>query len=208
MKNFQKIFKNALIMGFFSILSLCSVGYINDITKNQIAYQKEQEKNMFIQQVLPYSIYNSHQKKQYSVHNALLGDTKEHNLWLLFKNKIARIAIVESIAPDGYSGSIYILVAAYLNGKILGVRVISHKETPGIGDKIEISISNWITKFKNLSVINEKDNRVLLKKYGGQIEQFTGATITPQAVTNAVKRTVIFIKKIPLIFSLKEITNI
>ena len=134
--------------------------------------------------------------------NKLLGDSKKHNLWLLFKDKIPKAAIVESTAPDGYSGSIYILVAAYLSGKIIGVRVLSHKETPGIGDKIDISISNWITKFKNLSVINAEDNHVLLKKYGGQIDQFTGATITPQAVTNAVKRTVIFIKRIPLIFSL------
>lgn len=191
-------------MSFFSVLSLCIVGYINYITKNQIKNQKEEEKKIFIQQVIPYSIYNSYEKKKYLVENELLGDLKKHNLWLLFQDKIAKVAIVESTAPDGYSGSIYMLVAAYLNGKIIGVRVLSHKETPGIGDKIDISISNWITKFKDLSVINEQDNHVLLKKYGGQIDQFTGATITPQAVTNAIKRTVIFIKRIPLIFSLKR----
>ncbi|QCI18107.1 electron transport complex subunit RsxG [Buchnera aphidicola (Aphis nasturtii)] len=204
MKDFKKILKNSFIMSFFSVLCLCMVIYINCITKNQIKNQKEQEKKIFIQQVIPYNIYNSYKVKKYLVNNALLGDLKKHNLWLLLKNQTAKIAIIESIAPDGYSGSIYILVAAYLNGKIIGVRVLSHKETPGIGDKIDISISNWITKFKNLSVRNEQDNRVLLKKYGGQIDQFTGATITPQAVTNAVKRTVIFIKKIPFIFSLKR----
>ncbi|QIQ41168.1 MAG: electron transport complex subunit RsxG [Buchnera aphidicola (Aphis urticata)] len=204
MKDFKKILKNSFVMSFFSVLCLCMVIYINYITKNQIKNQKEQEKRIFIQQVIPYNIYSSYKAKKYLVNNALLGDLKKHNLWLLLKNKIAKIAIVESIAPDGYSGSIYILVAAYLNGKIIGVRVLSHKETPGIGDKIDISISNWITKFKNLSVSNEQDNRVLLKKYGGQIDQFTGATITPQAVTNAVKRTVIFIKKIPFIFAVKR----
>lgn len=204
MKHFKKILKNSFIMSIFSILSLCVVGYINYITENQIKNQKEQEKKMFIQQVIPYSIYNTYKEEKYLVSNELLGDFKKHNLWLLFHDKIAKIAIIESTAPDGYSGSIYILVAAYLNGKIIGVRVLSHKETPGIGDKIDISISNWITKFKNLSVINEKDNNVLLKKYGGQIDQFTGATITPQAVTNAIKRTVIFVKKIPLIFDLKR----
>ncbi|QFQ32853.1 electron transport complex subunit RsxG [Buchnera aphidicola (Aphis fabae)] len=204
MKYLKKILKNSFIMSFFSVLSLCIVGYINYITKNQIKNQKEEEKKIFIQQVIPYSIYNSYEKKKYLVENELLGDLKKHNLWLLFQDKIAKVAIVESTAPDGYSGSIYMLVAAYLNGKIIGVRVLSHKETPGIGDKIDISISNWITKFKDLSVINEQDNHVLLKKYGGQIDQFTGATITPQAVTNAIKRTVIFIKRIPLIFSLKR----
>jgi electron transport complex protein RnfG len=147
-------------------------------------------------------MYNTFDKKFFLIKNKLLGDQKKHNLWVLFKDKKAKAAIVESIAPDGYSGSISILVAAYFNGKIIGVRVLSHKETPGIGDKIEISISNWITKFKNMNVVDLKDKKFLLKKYGGQIEQFTGATITPQSVTNAIKRTVFFIKKIPLIFSL------
>ncbi|QCI16951.1 electron transport complex subunit RsxG [Buchnera aphidicola (Aphis helianthi)] len=204
MKDFEKILKNSFTMSFFSFLSLCIVGYVHYITKNQIRNQKEYEKKMFIQQVIPYKIYVTFKEKKYLVDNKLLGDSKKHNLWLLFQDKVAKVAIVESTAPDGYSGSIYILVAAYLNGKIIGVRVLSHKETPGIGDKIDISISDWITKFTNLSVMNLQDNHVLLKKYGGQIEQFTGATITPQAVTNAVKRTVIFIKKIPLIFSLKR----
>ncbi|QFQ31963.1 electron transport complex subunit RsxG [Buchnera aphidicola] len=204
MKDFKKILKNSFIMSFFSVLSLCIVIYVNYITKNQIKKQKEQEKKIFIQQVVPHNIYSLYEEKKYLVDSEWLGDSNKHNLWLLFRNKIAKIAIVESTAPDGYSGSIYILVAAYLNGKIIGVRVLSHKETPGIGDKIDISVSDWITKFKDLMVKNEKDNHVLLKKYGGQIDQFTGATITPQAVTNAIKRTVIFIKKIPLILSLKR----
>ncbi|QCI18678.1 electron transport complex subunit RsxG [Buchnera aphidicola] len=204
MKHFIKILKSSFIMSIFSILSLCVVEYINYITKNQITNQKEQEKQIFIQQVIPHDLYNTYKVKKYLVSNSLLGDAKKHSLWMLLKNETVKIAIVESTAPDGYSGSIYILVAAYLNGKIIGVRVLSHKETPGIGDKIDLSISNWITKFKNLSVKNVEDNHVLLKKYGGEIEQFTGATITPQAVTNAIKRTVIFIKKIPLIFSLER----
>ncbi|WP_343154353.1 electron transport complex subunit RsxG [Buchnera aphidicola] len=197
MKDFKKILKNSFIMSFFSVFFLCVVVYVNFITKSQIKNQNEKEKKIFLQQVVPDIIYNKYKAKKYLVKNKLLGDLKQHNLWLLFRNEIPKIAIIESTAPDGYSGSIYILVAAYLNGKIIGVRVLSHKETPGIGDKIEISISNWITKFKNLSVIDDQDNRVLLKKYGGKIDQFTGATITPQAVTNAVKRTVIFIRNIP-----------
>ncbi|ANZ22786.1 electron transporter RnfG [Buchnera aphidicola (Diuraphis noxia)] len=132
-----------------------------------------------------------------------MGDDKTHNLWLLLdKKKEAQGAIVEANAPDGYSGSIHMLVAAYFDGKIIGVRILSHKETPGIGDKIELSISNWITKFSNIYVSSEEDTSCLLKKYGGKIEQFTGATITPQAVSNAVKRAVLFIKNISSILDL------
>lgn len=202
MKSFKETIINACLMGFFSFFSLSSVIFVKNITNNQIKNIKEKEKNTLIQQVIPSVMYHSFDKKFFLIKDRLLGDKKKHNLWLLFKNKKAKVAVVESIAPDGYSGSISILVAAYLNGKIIGVRVLSHKETPGIGDKIEISISNWITKFKNMNVIDLKDKKFLLKKYGGKIEQFTGATITPKSVSNAVKRTVVFIKKIPLIFSL------
>ncbi|WP_071880108.1 electron transport complex subunit RsxG [Buchnera aphidicola] len=204
MKNFKKILKNSFTMSCFAVAFLGIVIYVNHMTKNSIKKQKEKEKKNFIQQVVPYNIYSLYQEKKYLVDSELLGDSNKHNLWLLFHNKMPKIAIIESTAPDGYSGSIYILVAAYLNGKIIGVRVLSHKETPGIGDKIDISISDWITKFTNLIVKDDKDNRVLLKKYGGQIDQFTGATVTPQAVTNAIKRTVIFIKRIPLILSLNR----
>ncbi|WP_295164783.1 electron transport complex subunit RsxG [uncultured Buchnera sp.] len=202
MKFFKETIINAFLMSFFAFFSLLSVIFIKNITNYQIESIKEKEKNTFFKQVIPTNMYNTFDKKFFLIKNKLLGDQKKHNLWVLFKDKKAKAAIVESIAPDGYSGSISILVAAYFNGKIIGVRVLSHKETPGIGDKIEISISNWITKFKNMNVVDLKDKKFLLKKYGGQIEQFTGATITPQSVTNAIKRTVFFIKKIPLIFSL------
>ncbi|AYN24394.1 electron transport complex subunit RsxG [Buchnera aphidicola] len=202
MKSFKETIINAFLMSFFSFFSLSTVVLVKNITSYQIKNIKEKEKNIFIKQVIPKSMYNTFDKKFFFVKNKLLGDKKKHSLWLLFKAKKAKAAIVESIAPDGYSGSISILVAAYFNGKIIGVRVLSHKETPGIGDKIEISISNWITKFKNMNVVDLKDKKFLLKKYGGEIEQFTGATITPQSVTNAIKRTVVFIKRLPLIFSL------
>ncbi|ADP65943.1 hypothetical protein Buap_1060 [Buchnera aphidicola str. APS (Acyrthosiphon pisum)] len=119
---------------------------------------------------------------------------------MLFKNKKPVAAIVETTAPDGYSGAINMLVAAYFNGEIINARVLSHKETPGIGDKIDLSISNWITRFTGMYVASIEDKDFKLRKYGGKIEQFTGATITPQSVTNSIKRTVVFIKKIPFIF--------
>ncbi|CAL4319510.1 electron transport complex subunit RsxG [Buchnera aphidicola] len=204
MKFLKKIIINAFLMTLFSIFSLSSIMYINNITKKKIIDHKEKEKNILFKQIIPSNLYYNFKKKHFFVRNKLLGDQKNHNLWLFFKNKVAKAAIVETVAPDGYSGSIFILVAAYFNGKIIGVRVLSHKETPGIGDKIDISISNWITKFNNMNVVNLKDKSFLLKKYGGKIEQFTGASITPQSVANAVNRTVFFIKEIPLMFSLKK----
>ncbi|CAL4326179.1 electron transport complex subunit RsxG [Buchnera aphidicola] len=202
MKTRKKILKNAFLISLFSTVCVAGTVLINSITKNKIIYQKEQEKKILLQQVIPKQICQRFTKKLYKIKNKFLGNNKTHNLWLLFsiKNNKPEAAIVETTAPDGYSGSINMLVAAYFDGKIIGVRVISHKETPGIGDKIELSVSNWIKIFTNMRVSSIADKNFLLKKYGGKIDQFTGATITPQSVTNSVKRTVVFIKTIPSIF--------
>ena len=98
------------------------------------------------------------------------------------------IAIVfTSIAPNGYNGKIKLLVGINTNGSLAGVRVIRHKETPGLGDKIDVRKGDWILKFKGLSLNNPTASRWKVKKDGGDFDQFTGATITPRAIVTAVK---------------------
>ena len=77
-------------------------------------------------------------------------------------------------------------------GEIQSVRVTKHEETPGLGDKVEVKKSDWITLFKGQTVLGEDDNRWAVKKDGGQFDQFTGATITPRAVVGSVKEAVLF----------------
>jgi electron transport complex protein RnfG len=103
--------------------------------------------------------------------------------------------IVKTLAPDGYNGKIHIIMAVTPEGKITGVRIISHKETPGLGDKIELKKSNWILQFdgKYLTPDNLKSWKV--KKDGGKFDQFTGATITPRAIVKAIKTTLDYINK-------------
>jgi electron transport complex protein RnfG len=195
-----KILKNSILLCSFSIFSIAIIVFINDLTQMKIVYQKEKEKQLLLEQVMPVYVLKNFKKRLYFIQNQFLGDDHKHNLWVLFdSNQKAQAAIIETTAPDGYCGIIKMLIAAYFNGKIIGVRVLSHQETPGIGDKIETAVSNWITKFSNMYVASLKDKNFALKKYGGVIEQFTGATITPQAVTNSVKRTVVLIKKIPFL---------
>ncbi|WP_350643770.1 RnfABCDGE type electron transport complex subunit G, partial [Psychrobacter sp. HY3-MNA-CIBAN-0198] len=79
----------------------------------------------------------------------------------------------------GYSGDINLLSAVYRDGSVAGVRVTKHEETPGLGDKVEIKKSDWITSFNSKTVQSESDARWAVKKDGGQFDQFTGATITP-----------------------------
>ena len=76
--------------------------------------------------------------------------------------------------------------------KVLGVRVIEHKETPGLGDKIELAVSNWITTFSGKSFSPDNLAPWQVKKDGGEFDQFTGATITPRAVVRAVREALLY----------------
>ncbi|MBP6763361.1 MAG: RnfABCDGE type electron transport complex subunit G, partial [Rubrivivax sp.] len=87
----------------------------------------------------------------------------------------------------GYSGDIRVLLGVAADGRLLGVRVLQHAETPGLGDKIEAARSDWITRFKGLSLGDPPEAKWAVKKDGGQFDQFAGATITPRAVVACVR---------------------
>ena len=95
-------------------------------------------------------------------------------------------AVLTAVAPEGYGGGIRLLVAINYDGTLAGVRVLSHHETPGLGDKIEAERSDWILQFEGLSLENPAPRNWRVKKDGGRFDQFTGATITPRAVVAAV----------------------
>ena len=103
------------------------------------------------------------------------------------------IAIVfNSIATNGYSGSIHLLVGVYVDGSLAGVRVVRHSETPGLGDAIELRKSDWITGFDGKSLDNPQREGWRVKRDGGEFDQLTGATITPRAVVRAVHNTLLY----------------
>ncbi len=103
------------------------------------------------------------------------------------------IAVVfNSIAPNGYNGSIHLLVGVYVDGSLAGVRVVKHAETPGLGDAIEIRKSSWITNFDGKSLTNPVKAGWRVKRDGGEFDQFTGATITPRAIVKAVHNTLLY----------------
>ena len=101
-------------------------------------------------------------------------------------------AIFRSVAPGGYNGKIHLLVGVNIDGSLAGVRVVKHAETPGLGDAVEIRKSPWINDFAGKSLTNPNQNRWLVKRDGGNFDQFTGATITPRAVVAAVRNTLLY----------------
>ncbi len=122
-----------------------------------------------------------------------LLSTKEESLAYRARKNNQNVAVVfSSIAPSGYSGSIYLLVGVNTDGTLAGVRVVKHRETPGLGDVVSITHSNWILGFDNKSLSNPNNKGWKVKRDGGVFDQFTGATITPRAVVKAVHNALLY----------------
>lgn len=125
----------------------------------------------------------------------LLGSKKPLTVYRARRADQPVAVIITAVAPNGYSGAIRLLVAVRTDGTLAGVRVIQHKETPGLGDKIEVTKSDWIRSFDGKSLSNPRRSGWAVRKDGGQFDQFTGATITPRAVVRAVYNALKFFRQ-------------
>ena len=189
--------KHGVTLALFAIGSTGLTAAIDQLTKNTIAQQAAGQQKALFDQVVPAGMYNNDlQKSCYLVEAAALGKG-QHRIYIATHNDAPVAAVLESTAPDGYSGAIQLLVGADFHGTVLGSRVIEHHETPGLGDKIELRLSDWITHFAGKKIDSENDSHWAVKKDGGDFDQFTGATITPRAVVNAVKRTGWYAQTLP-----------
>lgn len=191
--------RHGTILAIFAAGTTALSAAVYTLTKNIIAQQAAIVQKKLLDQVVPESLYdNDFGQECYLIGaDAALGGKLPHRLYIARKNGEPVAAALESIAPDGYSGAINLLVGADFHGTVLGVRVTEHHETPGLGDKIETRISDWITLFSGKKMESDNDSHWAVKKDGGDFDQFTGATITPRAVVNATKRTAVFMKQIP-----------
>ncbi|WP_232023337.1 electron transport complex subunit RsxG [Thiomicrorhabdus aquaedulcis] len=126
---------------------------------------------------------------------AALGASSPVTVYRARKNNQPVGLILTTTAPNGYSGNITLLMAVLADGSVSGVRVLSHKETPGLGDKIELDKHDWILSFNGLTLTQDNVNTWAVKKDGGQFDQFTGATITPRAVVATVKQTLSWVNQ-------------
>ncbi|NDK97823.1 electron transport complex subunit RsxG [Photorhabdus bodei] len=190
--------RHGITLAIFAAITTGLTAVVNSLTKSTIAEQAAQQHKSLLDQVIPPALYdNDIQNECYLVNADALGNNLPHRLYLARKNNQPVAAALESTAPDGYSGAIQLLVGADFSGKVLGVRVTEHHETPGLGDKIETRISNWINVFSGKTITSNHDQHWAVKKDGGEFDQFTGATITPRAVVNSVKRTTLYLQTIP-----------
>lgn len=125
----------------------------------------------------------------------LLGTSKPSIAYLAYKNNKPAAIVLSPVAPNGYSGPINMLVGIYHNGTIAGVRVVKHRETPGLGDAVESQRSDWVLGFDDKSLENPTSKKWKVKRDGGEFDQFTGATITPRAVVKAVHSALLYFQE-------------
>lgn len=194
----ETIRRNGVTLAIFAAITTGFTAVVNTVTKPTVEHQTQLQQKNLLDQVVPTELYdNNIQKECYVVTNPALGNSDPHHLFLARKGDQPVAAALETTAPDGYSGAIQMLVGADFKGKVLGVRVVEHHETPGLGDKIELRISDWINSFNGKVVHGANDTAFAVKKDGGEFDQFTGATITPRAVVNATKRAALLIETLP-----------
>lgn len=193
----KKISSTAAAMIVFSLLASTALSISYFVTKTPIEESDARAKRIFLNQVIPSNLYdNNLVKDTISVEpNPLIGNKKNIDIYRAKKNNQVIAVIIETIAPDGYSGEIKTLVGIDQEDKILGVRVITHKETPGLGDYIEIEKSRWIKNFdlKSLDKMTEKEWAV--RKDGGDFDYVSGATITPRAVIKSTYKSLLYAKE-------------
>ncbi len=192
------MFSSAGKLTLFVLLSIILLLSIKALTAPAI--EKAERENLLntFGQVLPKALYNNDPlANTYTINDPnylkLLGTSQPVTVYRAFKDQQPAGAIFSAIAPNGYSGNIYILIGVYPDGRISGVRVIKHKETPGLGDKVEINKTKWVLEFDGRKVRDDNDPRWAVKKDGGDFDQFTGATITPRAVVGAVKHALLVV---------------
>ena len=177
----------ALILGVIALLCTAVSTGVYLLTKGRIDAVTAEQQRQLLLEVVPQTHFD----------NDLLASCKVvkipeapflNKIYIAKKGSNLTAYAIQATAPDGYSGNIVLLMGVQPDGTVLGVRTLAHKETPGLGDKIETRISDWIYSFTNRKFSLENEDEWRVKKDGGQFDQFTGATITPRAVVNNVRQ--------------------
>jgi len=187
----SSVIRAALSLGMFATLTALILGTTNFYTQPRIEHQVALAERRSFDEVLPPTFYN----------NDLINDVVERPAWLQrvsLSDKPIHIARTNGNATamvfrldtlQGYSGRISLIAAISTELEVIGVRVISHQETPGLGDKIEVRKNPWILSFNEQTYSEDEIARWDVKKYQGDFDQFTGATITPRAIVILLRDT-------------------
>ncbi len=183
--NQKKMWIHGVILGVFCLGFAVVLAGTDHVTKDDIAARALEDRQNSLSQVIPASIHDNN-----PVANTLvMKNDQGHEITVYRATKEGKITgVAYEIFGSGYAGEIKLMLGVDADGKVLGVRVLAHKETPGLGDKIEVKKGDWILRFTGLSIGNPPVDKWKVKKDGGQFDQFAGATITPRGVVGAIRK--------------------
>ena len=181
--------RTGAVLLVFSIIGTALLASTFNATRPAIEHNEQEAKLALIRQVLPSTMFDNNLLSDARSLPAddLLGTRKPSTAWIARQQGKPSGLVLEAIAPDGYSGEIALLIGVAASGEVTGVRVTAHKETPGLGDYIEIAKSRWIEQFMGKSLATPPESKWKVHKDGGDFDSVAGATITPRAVVKAVK---------------------
>jgi Na+-translocating ferredoxin:NAD+ oxidoreductase subunit G len=181
-----------MLLGVFAAIGSGVVALIHSATEARIAENRIAVTRMRVTQVLEGLDYDNDPVTDFHwVSDHRLGG-ENLPVWLARRGTDVVGFAVSAIAPDGYSGDIHLLVGIDTAGTLRGVRVTGHRETPGLGDDIEVDRSDWIHGFQGRSLVDPPIELWRVRRDGGVFDQFTGATVTPRAVVQAVRNALLY----------------
>ena len=125
----------------------------------------------------------------------LLGSAEPVDVFIATQSGRPVAALFSSIAPRGYNGPIRLLVGVTAEGTVSGVRVTDHNETPGLGDAVDIGKSDWVLGFEGASLTSPPPANWAVEQDNGSFDALTGATVTPRAVVDGVRRTLLYFER-------------
>ncbi len=189
----KSISKNSLILGTFAIITAGVLAVTFLATRDRIAAAEKRAAQKALTEIIPQNRHDNDMLEDVWVipqsQLSQLGLTADSSIHIARQSEQNIAVVIPSIAPDGYSGDIKLITGINIDGSVAGVRVLSHKETPGLGDKVDLNKHTWILGFNDTSLSTPEIDDWKVKKDGGHFDQFTGATITPRAVVKRVKQT-------------------
>ena len=182
------IIRSAAALGLVAIAGTSLLTGVDFLTADRIAAQERRVILEQLGQIIPQQYDNQLLDDRFSFRNeSYFPNGQEVIAYRARLQGEPRALILKFNAVKGYNGNITLLAGINTDGSLRGVRIISHKETPGLGDAIEIEKSDWALDFSGKSLNDPEPDKWAVKRDGGEFDQFTGATITPRAVVDAVR---------------------
>ncbi|QIK37824.1 electron transport complex subunit RsxG [Caldichromatium japonicum] len=192
----RSIFLSSAVLGGFAVSGVTIVALTHGSVDGRIAANQYQAMRRQLDAILPIGeITNDPLADRIQVSDPQRLGAPTSWVYRARRSDQPAALIIESVVPDGYAGPIKLLISVLADGTLGGVRVLSHHETPGLGDKIEETKSDWILGFTGKSLTNPPLDQWAVKRDGGAFDQFTGATITPRSVVKAVRDTLIYVQQ-------------